>query len=257
MKVLKFLAASFLVVLVSVSSFAANPFLKNKEVVLSGSAEDDNSKAVMIVMDASGSMSEPAPGSATKMLMAKNVLEQVLSKIDSSIPVGLRVYGSSKTTPDPVIACQDSILLVPPGVGNRGQMINKLREVKPTGATPISYSLKKAVEDLDQIDAKNKSVVLISDGLETCAYDPCLLARSMKARGVNVQFNVVGFNVNNDFQARSQLECIAKSTDGKFYTADTAAELSEGLLDGINYTSPSINSVKGQIKELNKDSTKK
>lgn len=245
-----------LLIAVSASSFAANPFLQNKEIILSGSAEDDNSKAVMIVMDASGSMSEPAPGAATKMLMAKNVLEQVLSKIDSSIPVGLRVYGSSKTSMDPVIACQDSLLLVPPGIGNRGQMINKLREIKPTGATPISYSLKKAVEDLDLIDAKNKSVVLISDGIETCAYDPCLLARSMKARGVNVQFNVVGFNVNNDFQARAQLECIAKSTDGKFYSAETSGELAEGLLDGINYTAPSINTVNGQIKEI-KDQPKK
>lgn len=234
----------------------ANPFLKNKQVVLSGSVEDDNSKAVMIVLDASGSMSEPAQSAKTKMLMAKNVLEQVLSKIDSSIPVGLRVYGSSKVSADPVIACQDSTLLVPPGTGNRRQMVNKLREIKPTGATPISYSMRKAVDDLALIDAKNKSVVLISDGIETCAYDPCALAQSLQARGVDIQFNVVGFNVNNDYAARAQLECIAKSTDGKFYTAETSGQLAESVLDGVNYTAPSIDTVSGQLKEIKSEDKK-
>jgi len=233
----------------------ANPFLKVEETVLSGSVEDDNSKAVMIVLDCSGSMSEPAPGAATKMIMAKQVLEQVLSKIDSRVPVGLRVYGSSPPVPDPVVACQDSVLLVPVGTGNRGQMINRLREIKPSGATPISYALRRAVEDMRFVEAKKKSVVLISDGLETCAYDPCALAESLKAHNVNISFNVVGFNVNNDLQAKAQLKCIAEATDGKFYTAETAAELAESVLDGVNRKLPSVNTVSGQLKEV-KDTDK-
>jgi Ca-activated chloride channel homolog len=234
---------------ISAAVYSANPFLKGESTILSGSIDEDNSKAIIIVMDASGSMSEPAPGAASKMLMAKKVLEQVLSKIDNNIPVGLRVYGSSTPSPDPVIACQDSILLVPVGLGNRGQMINKLRGLKPSGATPISYALREAVEDLKYVDVKEKKVVLISDGMETCAYDPCALAASMKKRGVNIEFNVVGFNVNNDIQAKNQLECIAKSTDGKFYTAETSAELAESVLDGINHKAPSVNTVTGKLKQ--------
>ena len=233
------------------SGFAANPFLKGETTSLSGGLTDDNSKAVMIVMDASGSMSEPAPGEPSKMLLAKKVLEQVLSKIDSSIPTGLRVYGSSKPGGDPVVACQDSVLLVPVGTGNRGQMIDRLRDIKPTGMTPISYALREAVHDLKYVDVKRKNIVLISDGLETCAYDPCALVKSMKAHDVNIEVNVVGFNVSNDVQAKMQLECIAKSTDGKFYTADTSAELAESLLDGINHKKlPSIDTVSGKIKEV-------
>ena len=94
-----------------------------------------------------------------------------------------------------------------------------------------------------------KKNVLISDGMETCAYDPCALAASMKKRGVNIEFNVVGFNVNNDIQAKNQLECIAKSTDGKFYTAETSAELAESVLDGINHKAPSVNTVTGKLKQ--------
>ncbi len=229
---------------------SSNPFLKGDATVLSGGVVDENSRAVMIVLDASGSMSEPAADAPTKILMAKQVLEKVLSKIDSSIPIGLRVYGSSKPSYDMSVACQDSILLVPVGLGNRGQMISKLRDLKPSGATPISYAMRKAVEDLRFVDAAKKNVVLISDGMETCGYDPCSLSESLKAAGVDIQFNVVGFNVNSDYAAKAQLECIAKSSGGKFYTADTAAQLSESVLDGLNSFKPSINTVSGQIKEI-------
>lgn len=227
-----------------------NPFLKGGVTSLSGGVEDDNSKAVMIVLDVSGSMAEPSAEAGTKILMAKQVLERVLAKIDPSIPVGLRVYGSSKASFDPVVACQDSILLVPVGTGNRGQMISKLRELKPSGATPISYALRRAVEDLKYVQVKNRNIVLISDGMETCGNDPCALAQSFKNSGVDLQFNVVGFNVNSDYAAKAQLQCIAKSTEGKYYSAETAAELSEGMLDGINYRAPSINTVTGQLKEV-------
>ncbi|HEY9885791.1 MAG TPA: VWA domain-containing protein [Vampirovibrionales bacterium] len=227
---------------------AANPFLKNKSSFpLKGSVNSNNSKAVMIVMDASGSMSEPAKGASTKMLMSKTVLEEVLSKIDPSIPVGLRVYGSSNYIADQFQSCRDSILLVAPGTGNRGQMISKLRGIKPTGATPISYSLIEAIKDLDSIEAEHKSVVLISDGKETCDRNPCSLAQTFKARGIKMQFNVVGFDVNNDYEAKTQLECIANSTDGKFYTAETSAQLADGVLSGINNTPNTINLVKGRL----------
>ncbi len=227
-----------------------NPFLRGSAATLTGGVTDENSKAVMIVLDVSGSMAEPAPGAPTKILMAKQVLEQVLSKIDSSIPVGLRVYGSSKPSYDPVVACQDSVLLVPIGTGNRGQMISKLRELKPSGATPISYSLRQAVQDLQRVEVANKNIVLISDGMESCGSDPCALAQSFKAAGVKMQFNVVGFNVDSDYATRAQLECIAKSTGGKYYSATTSAELAEGVLDGMNNFKPSINTVTGQLKEV-------
>jgi Ca-activated chloride channel homolog len=250
-KVLSFLAIiCILSTDVSLAASDDNPFLKGGVASLSGGIQDDNSKGIIIVLDVSGSMSEPSQEAGTKILMAKQVLERVLAKIDSSIPVGLRVYGSSKPSMDPVIACQDSTLLVPVGIGNRGQMISKLRELKPSGSTPISYALRRAVEDLKYVNVKNKNIVLISDGMETCGGDPCAVARSLKGSGVDLQFNVVGFNVDADYAAKAQLQCIAKSTGGEYFGAETAAQLSEGILEGINHKAPSINTVTGQLQEI-------
>jgi Ca-activated chloride channel homolog len=255
-KIFAFFTTLFSFVATTVPVLGENPFLKGGATALSGGIVDENSRAVMIVLDVSGSMSEPAPDAGTKILMAKQVLERVLSKIDGDIPVGLRVYGSSKPSYDPVVACQDSMLLVPPGTGNRGQMISKLRELKPSGATPISFSLRQAAQDLRYVDAKKKNIVLISDGMETCGSDPCDVARAFKAQGVDIQFNVVGFNVNDDYAAKLQLQCIAKASGGKYYDANTSAQLSESLLDGINNFKPSINTVSGQLKEVGKEGGK-
>lgn len=228
-----------------------NPFQKNKTKDLRNNDEESvkrASKAVMIVLDCSGSMSEPAENGQTKMFAAKKVLEKVLAEIDPSIKVGLRLYGSADpSTTTMITRCEDTVLLVPPNTGNRATIINKLREINPSGATPISVAMRQAAKDLENIPAEQKSVVLISDGIDTCGYDPCSLAQSMKESGAEVQFNVVGFGIKGDFAAIEQLDCIAKSTEGKFYTADTSAQLADGIMDGINTYSLTVT---GTVKEL-------
>jgi Ca-activated chloride channel family protein len=131
---------------------------------------------------------------------------------------------------------------VKPGVDNRGKILRSLRQVAPAGATPISYAMRRAIEDLETTGAREKSVVLISDGMDTCGFDPCALAESLDASGTQAQFNVVGFGT--DGKANQQLECIASSTSGRFYTAQTNAKLAESILDGIRYHH---SEVKGKI----------
>lgn len=230
---------------------AINPFLKSQETQQKQNdlTNGGESKAIIIVLDASGSMSEEASGSTTKILAAKQVLEQVLAKIDPSIPVGLRVYGSSKNPQNEMEACTDSVLLVPAGTGNRSQMINKLRDIKPNGATPISYAITQAINDLKYTDVKYKNIVLISDGMETCGRDPCQLAENMKANNINMKFNVVGFNVNNDWNAKEQLKCVANVTGGKYYDADSVGSLADSILDGVNTTLSTKSSV-GKIQSI-------
>jgi len=236
-KFFKIVIYLFIFEIASVGLCLANPFLKNK-VGFSGNSRTDISgaKAVMIVLDASGSMSEVSRSGHTKMFAAKQVLEDVLSKVSPDVKVGLRVYGSTRATmsTDMLSKCQDSVLLVSAGTGNRATIINRLREIKPAGSTPIGFAMRRAANDLKRINVDKKAVVLISDGMDTCGYDPCKLARNLQAAGANVQFNVVGFGLAGDFDAIEQLRCIAKSTSGKFYTADTAAELSDSVLDGVN-----------------------
>ncbi len=93
------------------------------------------------------------------------------------------------------------------------------------GETPIAYSLGKAVDDLG--DSGRRVLVLISDGEESCAGDPCPVARKLADKGVDLQFNAVGLDVSS--KARKQLKCIAEAGNGSYYDADESDDLSEAL----------------------------
>ena len=234
--------------IIALAVSANNPFLRDKVTNLDKEDIIRNSKVVMIVLDCSGSMVDLTKNGQSKMFAAKRVLERVLSQVDSNTLIGLRVYGSSKPAFDKTTACQDSILLVAPGTNNRIAIINKLREIKPSGATPISLAMRRVIKDMEAIDSSaQKSVVLISDGIDTCGYDPCMLANSLSDSKTKIQFNVVGFGLGDDFNAINQLKCISTSTEGKFYTAETAGELTESILDGVNSYSLDVS---GQLKEI-------
>ena len=67
------------------------------------------------------------------------------------------------------------------------------------------------------------TVVLVSDGLETCGGDPCQATRDAKAVGVDFVVHVVGFAVGEGDV--SQLECIAQEGEGLSFSARNASEL--------------------------------
>lgn len=207
-----------------------NPFLGKKKPKQEIFSQDK--RTVLIVFDASGSMEERILGE-TKIHIAKRVLEDVLKKADSNVNLGLRVYGSSEPKGNPYLDCSDSKLLVIPGTNNRRLIISEIYKILPRGFTPITYSLSQAVNDLAHYRGE-KSVILISDGLETCGGDPCELAQNIAANNIDLKIDVVGYGVKDDWEAQQQLMCIALNTHGRYYSADNAAELMRGLSESIN-----------------------
>ena len=232
MKKIKLLLVCFLLFYscTSVYSESTNPFLSKKK--KAGNAFTSDKRTVLIVFDASGSMEEKIRGE-TKIHIAKRVLEDVLLKADSGVNVGLRVYGLSEPTGNPYFDCSDSKLLVFPETNNRRAIVSEIYKVLPRGFTPITYSLSQAVQDLAPYNGE-KSVILISDGLETCGGDPCQLAQDINNSNIDLKIDVVGFGVKDDWAAQQQLKCIALNTKGKYFSAESADELANGLNESIN-----------------------
>lgn len=71
------------------------------------------------------------------------------------------------------------------------------------------------------------TIVLVSDGVETCAADPCAVMRKLKATGIKFVLHVVGFGV--DAAAESQLRCMAEATSGRYFGAHDANSLQVAL----------------------------
>src|SRR5688500_6706390 len=126
---------------------------------------------MMLLLDSSGSMAEPAGGGQTKIAAAKSALRTVVGSLPPEAQVGLRVFGAKVFSRDDPGACEDSQQVVAPGVDNREELLTAVEGYEPFGETPIPYALEQAAADLGQEGAR--SIVLVSDGESTCQPDPC------------------------------------------------------------------------------------
>ena len=78
---------------------------------------------------------------------------------------------------------------------------------------------------------EHTTVVLISDGKETCNADPCAVVGQLRDQGIDIRVHVVGFDV--DRAEREQLMCIAEAGGGEYFSADSTAELKESLTEVV------------------------
>ena len=181
---------------------------------LSAFAEDK--PQAMIVLDASGSMWGQIDGKA-KITIAKKALNKVVSDWDENVHLGLMAYGHRKKGD-----CNDIQTLTSIGKLNKKSMLSQVKKISPKGKTPISRSLKKAAEDLRYTEEK-ATIILISDGMETCDADPCGTAKALESKGIDFVAHVIGFDV--DKKTDAQLKCIAESTGGEYFSAKNASSL--------------------------------
>lgn len=180
---------------------------------------------LVMVLDSSGSMKEPAGDGQTKIAAARTALTKVVTKLPPEAQVGLRVYGATVFKRSQAGACTDTQLTVPIGTNNRPQLQAAIAKYKPYGETPIGYSLQQAAKDLGP--SGQRTIVLVSDGEATCAPDPCVVAQSIAKQGIDLKIDVVGFRVAG--KARTQLQCVAREGRGDYYDADSTIDLEAGL----------------------------
>ena len=175
---------------------------------------------VLFVFDASGSMQETA-GSVSKMAAAKQAMQQIVPELHPQVRVGLVAYGHRRKGD-----CSDIEVLLPPGSTDRNGLLKKVQSLEPRGLTPITDALSMSI-DLLKLKENETTVVLVSDGKETCHADPCAVVKKLKATGIKFVLHVVGFQV--DQTARKQLECLAREGGGNYLHASDPA----GLLDSL------------------------
>ncbi|MBX9690685.1 MAG: VWA domain-containing protein, partial [Candidatus Obscuribacterales bacterium] len=190
---------------------------------------------ILFLIDSSQSMKEKISvgsegGKEPKMEAAKRVLQEALSRIPAEINLGLRVFGNGFR--GDYSDCQQSSLLVPIGKSNRRAIIEAARSMAPYGLTPLTYGLMQAEQDL-RYCVGPKTLILISDGAETCGGDPCAYIDRLSRIGVKMKVDIVGLGLKRDKQAQDQLNCIAQKSGGKYYDANTSAELVNSITNSV------------------------
>jgi Ca-activated chloride channel family protein len=174
-----------------------------------------------------------------KISAAKRALKDTLNSLDTdNVTLAFRAYGfdtsieyGKKTT------CKNSELLVDFEKGNASRIVDAVTSLRPYGFTPIAESLKLAGADLEPFKDNFPTILLISDGKESCDGDPITEIERLRSQGIDVQVHVVGFDLDN--VARRQLVGIAHAGNGSYYDATDYRDLS----DSINRVAKTVNEI--------------
>ncbi|TJV37576.1 MAG: VWA domain-containing protein [Mesorhizobium sp.] len=184
---------------------------------------------VIIILDASGSMWAQIDGKP-KLEIARESLRTVLQSVPADDEIGFMAYGHREKG-----SCDDIQLIVPPQAGSASAITDAADSLKFLGKTPLTAAVKQAAEALKYTEDK-ATVVLITDGLETCDGDPCALGRELEASGVDFTADVVGFGLTAD--EGKQIACLADNTGGKYIQASDERALQEALAETVAAPSP-------------------
>lgn len=176
---------------------------------------------VVLVLDASGSMWGQIEG-RSKIEIARETVAGLVDGWSPENRLGLVAYGHRRKGD-----CADIETLIESGPLDPAAFLRQVNALNPKGMTPLSAAVVQAAESLRHVEQK-ATVILVSDGEETCNLDPCQVGRELEAAGVDFTAHVIGFDVANP-QHQAQLRCLAENTGGRYFNARNAAELSGAL----------------------------
>ena len=175
----------------------------------------------MLVLDASGSMWGQI-GGKPKIAIAREAVASMLDGWNGG-ELGLMAYGHNRKGD-----CADIEVLQAIGPNTAAGIRKQVNAINPKGMTPITASVRMAAQQLRFTEQK-ATVILVSDGEETCSADPCALGKELEAAGVDFTAHVVGFDIEKGSKADRQLQCLAANTGGRYIQARNAAELNKAL----------------------------
>jgi Ca-activated chloride channel family protein len=177
----------------------------------------------IIVLDGSGSMWAQIDGKA-RITIARETLHEVLATLPDDLELGFMTYGHREKG-----NCDDIEMLVEPATGTGPAIAAAADNINPKGMTPISDAVRLAAEDLRFTEQK-ATVILITDGLETCEVDPCALASDLESQGIDFTTHVLGFGLSDE--EGQQVACLAENTGGKYLSANDG----DALVDALSST---------------------
>ncbi len=166
---------------------------------------------ILFVFDASNSM-HGRWDESTRIAIAKEVLVKTIDSLKSipNLELALRIYGHQSPITPTFQDCEDTQLEIPFSPNNHSAIQRKIRQIQPKGTTPIARSLEASADDFPDRNARN-IIILITDGIEACDNDPCIIADKLRAKGISIRPFVIGIGI--DMAYLNYFDCIGTYLD--------------------------------------------
>ncbi len=187
---------------------------------------------VLLLIDVSGSMDEPADGASgpSKMELAKQAAIESLKQLTSTDEVGLWVFTDRLS--DDTTKVVDKLVAVQPLAKDRQQLQTAIEGLQPQNGTPLFAAARQAFTAMaPTADATHiTGIVLLTDGINSYKADSDLgnlvTELSTQAAENHVRIFTVAYGASADLDALQQ---IAKATRAKAYDATNAANINRVL----------------------------
>ncbi|MBX6321571.1 MAG: VWA domain-containing protein, partial [Rhodospirillaceae bacterium] len=173
----------------------------------------------VMVIDSSGSMAAQEPDGRTRLDAARATIARALAGWPEGGDLAVIAYGHRRQGD-----CADIETIVPLGPLSLPQVEERLARLRARGKTPIGAALKQAAGLLPD---SGGTIVLVSDGLETCGADPCAVAEALRRANASLVIHVIGLGMTR--REMAELSCIAENGGGRPFDAADASGLATAL----------------------------
>jgi von Willebrand factor type A domain len=199
---------------------------------LSPTPSSNYKPTAIIILDASGSMNEPVSKTSqtTKIEDAKSVIDGIVrNPLSESLSLGLVALGHLTDT------CQNNVeMLLDPSLGKPNNLILNSLNIKPRGSTPLAEAIRVTGNQLLKIKKQQDqrfTIVLVSDGSETCKGDPLAEVENLKKQGLQFVFHAIGYGT--DAKVNQELENLTKAGNGKLFNPNSSKQLQDDLKKSV------------------------
>ena len=196
---------------------------------LASAAEEKSpcTEDAMLVFDASKSMAAADAGAAglRRIDSVRTALARVLPRVAPRRRLGLITYG-----PGSRAVCSNIALELRPRLDAADRIQARVNALLPEGRTPLTSAVRRAADALGR-SGRPGTIVLLTDGEESCNGAPCDLAKALKAENANLTVHVVSYRIKGSIGSDGVFKaaCLAKETGGLYVATETIDELAAEL----------------------------
>jgi Ca-activated chloride channel family protein len=174
----------------------------------------------VIILDCSGSMNDRLPDGSSKWDAARRAAVELIKSIPEGRQLSLIAYGLDASR-----ECKSIDILrtlSPLQDHDKTSLERVISGLRASGHTPISGALRVAGQQLSRSGLLS-SVVLITDGMETCQADPVAEASRLASENQRFSLHVIGFCMSD--RDADQVSKISSAGRGTYYDAKNLDEL--------------------------------
>jgi Ca-activated chloride channel homolog len=193
---------------------------------------------LMLVFDASGSMSGDGWGYGSETANAVSRIDRVRSALAKVLPsvtrlrrVGLIAYGPTHE-PRLLNQCDNIELNFPPATNAAARIMASVQSLVPAGGTPLTEAVEQAAEVLD-FRSKPGVIVVLTDGEDTCGGSPCRVGKELHAAAAQLTIHIIGLRVKGlSWTGEGRIveaQCLANYNGGLYLAPETTDDLIAAL----------------------------